>query len=194
MAETTSIPRKEQIKKVAQNLFREKGYPATSMRDLAKNVGIEPASLYSHITSKEEILKEISFRIAQEFFNSIDEVRILNLPPDQKLKRAIIGHMKVVRDHADASAVFLHEWRFLSEPFLTQFKTQRRTYEYHFKTILEEGIRQGIFVDFNIKIILPSLLSALNWTYEWNKPSSSIDPEEIGNQVFNMVMNGIRKS
>lgn len=193
MTESTTFNRKEQIKKVAQNLFREKGYPATSMRDLAKNVGIEPASLYSHIKSKEDILKEISFRIAQEFFNSIDEVRILNIPADEKLKLAIVGHIKVVRNHADASAVFLHEWRFLSEPFLTQFKTQRRTYEYHFKSILEEGIQRGVFKNINIKIILPSLLSALNWTYEWNRPASSIGPEEIGEEIYEMILNGINK-
>ena len=58
--------KKEFILLKASAMFREKGFPATSMRDLAESVGIEAASLYNHIQSKSEILQEIVFRMANE--------------------------------------------------------------------------------------------------------------------------------
>ena len=77
MASTKSkknSPRKEVIIEKAAQLFRKNGFNATSMRDLAENVGVEAASLYNHINSKAELLQEICFRIANKFTEHMDEV------------------------------------------------------------------------------------------------------------------------
>ena len=70
----TQISRKDQIIQTASKLFRLKSYEAASMRDIASELGIEAASLYSHIKSKDEILEIICFRKAEEFLNAIAEV------------------------------------------------------------------------------------------------------------------------
>ena len=67
-------PRKEVILEKAAHLFRKNGFNATSMRDLAENVGVEAASLYNHINSKAELLQEICFKIANKFTEHMDEV------------------------------------------------------------------------------------------------------------------------
>ena len=58
--------KKELILQKAASMFRQKGFAATSMRDLAETVGIEAASLYNHIQSKSEILQEIIFHTAND--------------------------------------------------------------------------------------------------------------------------------
>ena len=194
MHKVVSINRKEQIKSVAQNLFREKGFAGTSMRDLAKEVGVEAASLYSHIESKEDLLREICFRIAQDFFDAIANVSQLDLPADTKLEKAIVAHISVINRNLDASAVFFHEWRFLKEPYLTEFKHLRKMYEQHFREILLEGMVQQKFTNLNINIVLPALFSAMNWTYDWHKSADQFKPEEIGGEIFNMIFKGIRYS
>src|SRR5687767_8777318 len=140
MSET--ITRRHQIRQVAQNLFREKGYAATSMRDLARSVGIEAASLYSHINSKEDILNEICLDIATGFMDAMNSIKNQDLPPSEKLEKAIVAHLGVIREHSDASAVFLHEWQFMSEPELSRFKSMRRSYEKYFREILEAGMKE----------------------------------------------------
>lgn len=113
--------RKQQIEQKATILFQERGYAATSMRDLAQVLGIEAASLYSHIKSKEEILQKICFRMAKEFFKAWQEVELETTSFSSKMEKAMIAHVKVITKDTDASAVFFNEWRHLSEPYLGGF-------------------------------------------------------------------------
>jgi len=188
---TKKSNRKEQIKKVAQNMFRERGYSATSMRDLANAVGIEAASLYNHIKSKEDILQQICFEIADEFFNAINAVKELDVSAEDKLKQAILEHVKVITNHLDASAVFLHEWRFLSEPSLSEFKKLRDNYEQEFQKIILQGKVEGRFKAVDEKFYCLTLFSALNWIYDWYKPNGKLSPEEIAEQLSHLLLDGI---
>lgn len=194
MQSTFTKDRKAQIKEVAQNLFRERGYAATSMRDLARQVGIEPASLYSHITSKESILREICFRMADEFFEIMDRIRVLPLSPPERLHKAIVTHIGVIRNNFDAATVFFHEWRFLEEPNLSRFKTMRKTYEYQFREILEEGMQTGDFREVDVKVVLPTLFSAMNWAHEYVKPSSKMEPDDLGDHIYQLFFDGLKKA
>ena len=163
MQETSVIDRKSQIKEVAQALFRERGYAATSMRDLAKAVGIEPASLYSHITGKESLLREICFRMADEFFEAIRAIDRHRLELPEQLRQAVIAHLTVIWNNLDAASVFFHEWRYLDEPNLSRFRNMRREYEQLFRTMITEAMEQDILSDLYEKfeeynIILPEII------------------------------------
>jgi AcrR family transcriptional regulator len=185
-----TVARKDQIRLKAQTLFRERGYSATSMRDLADGVGMEAASLYNHIGSKEEILREICFAMAESFFAAIEPVMQSALAPKEKLRAAMAAHFSVITANADASAVFLHEWRHMGEPYINDFKLMRRRYERMFRTIFEEGIARGIFRSIDPVIATHTLLSATNWTYESYKTYRKPTADEM-QEIATILIEGI---
>jgi TetR/AcrR family transcriptional regulator, cholesterol catabolism regulator len=195
MAEGISnLSRKEQVIRKAAELFKEKGYAAASMRDLAQLLGIEAASLYSHIKSKEEILRSLCFDMATEFRKSLEEVEKENVPASEKLKKGIIAHIQVMAKDLTASAVFMNEHRHLSQPFLRDFLLLRINYINRFKSIIEEGVRTGEFKDsIDKKLAVMTLFSSLNWMPMWYDPGSAIDPQQLGYQLADMLVNGLKK-
>ena len=193
MPRQKGIQRRNQITSIATNKFREKGYRAVSMRELADHVGIEAASFYNHFDSKESILKEICFRMAFEFFKGIEWATKETSSPDEMLARAIRSHIKVITANTDASAVFFHDWRYLSEPYLSEFREMRLKYEEIFRNILREGMLRKMFGKQDETFIVLTIFSTLNWVYEWYDPDGKFAPEEIADNLSSVILNGIRK-
>jgi len=190
-----NLTRKEQVIRSAAALFREKGYAASSMRDLAQKLGIEAASLYSHIKSKEEILQSLCFDMAAEFRKSLAEVESKDVSATEKLRLGIVGHIQVMAKDLVASAVFMNEHRHLSQPYLRDFLLLRINYINRFKAIIEEGARTGEFKDeIDKKLAVMTLFSSLNWMPMWYDPSSKIVPTDLGQQLADMLVNGLKKS
>lgn len=192
--EVSNLSRKEQVIRKAAELFREKGYAASSMRDLAQKLGIEAASLYSHIKSKEEILQNLCFDMAGEFIKSLKTVEGSTASASEKLTQGIIGHIQVMAKDLIASAVFMNEHRHLSQPYLREFLLLRINYINRFKAIIEEGVKQGEFkASIDRKLAVMTLFSSLNWMPMWYDPNSAIDPNELGKQLADMLVNGLKK-
>lgn len=194
MDSVINLSRKEQVIRKAAELFREKGYAASSMRDLAQKLGIEAASLYSHIKSKEEILHHLCFDMAAEFRKSLDAVEKQKGPASEKLKNGIIGHIQVMAKDLTASAVFMNEHRHLSEPHLRDFLLLRINYINRFKAIIEEGVKSGEFKEhIDRKLAVMTLFSSLNWMPMWYDPNSTIVPTSLGQQLADMLVTGLKK-
>lgn len=194
MDSVVNLSRKEQVIRSAAELFKEKGYAASSMRDLAQKLGIEAASLYSHIKSKEEILQTLCFDMATEFRASLDQVEHKKVSAKEKLTLGIIGHVNVMAKDLTASAVFMNEHRHLSQPYLRDFLLLRINYINRFKEIIEEGIQKGEFKE-NIdkKLAVMTLFSSLNWMPMWYDPHGNIMPNDIGQQLADMLVNGLKR-
>ena len=169
MSELSSISRKEQIVEEAANLFRLKGYASATMRDLAAELGIEAASIYHHYKSKEELLEKICFDMADKFITNAKEVNDIYFNAEEKLRLSIKLHVELITENQNQSAVFLSEWRSLSEPKLSLFKQLRQQYENQFMIILKDGEKEDIFDHTDIKFAVLSILSTINFVNEWYK-------------------------
>lgn len=193
MSESLSISRKEQILQTSAKMFKDKGYASSSMRDIATELGIEAASLYHHIKSKEEILETICFTMADKLNTAIAEVNDIYFNAEEKLRMAIQNHVRIISENTDQSAVFLHEWRSLSEPKLAEFKALRDAYEHGFRVIISDGINEDIFDNVDQKFATLTILSTVNWINEWYNPKGKMNAEEIAKKLSDFIMGGLRK-
>lgn len=191
--EDAVINRKEQILQAAAKLFMQNGYATTTVRDIATELGIEAASLYHHVKSKEEILETICFAIANKLITAIGEVNDIYFNAEEKLRIAIKNHVQIITENIHQSAVFLHEWRSLSEPKLSEFKALRDAYENGINTILTEGINEDVFDDVDKKFASLTILSTVNWINEWYNAQGKMNAEEIANKLSDFIMGGLRK-
>jgi AcrR family transcriptional regulator len=193
MAETLIINRKEQITETAAKLFRKKGYIATTMRDLAAELGIEAASIYHHVKSKEELLETNCFDMANKFILNAKEVNDIYFNAEEKLRLAIKLHIETITLNQNKSAVFLQEWRNLSEPNLSKFKMLRDQYENQFTIIIIDGENEDIFDFVDKKFAVLSILSTINFVNEWYNPEGKMNAAEIAEKLSNFILGGLRK-
>ncbi|MEM7657108.1 MAG: TetR/AcrR family transcriptional regulator [Bacteroidota bacterium] len=190
---TDLSPRKEEILRFAQELFSQQGYAATSMRDLAKVLDIKPASLYSHYTSKEDMLWEIALRGAEAFQAGLADLDLKQGEPKQLMQEMIASHVAVIIAHKDASAVFFKEWQRLSEPRRSAFAQLIHTYEQAFVRVIERGVAQGVFEPMPTKFTSSMLLAAINWIQHWYQAGGSMQPSEIAQQCQRFLLAGLLK-
>lgn len=186
--------RKQQVIQTAERLFSDRGYLATSVRDLAQALGIEAASLYSHVKSKEDLLWTIADRSSQQFFETVEPIAKRDLHTHEKLSQMIVAHVEVIAANLDASAVFLREWRHLSEPRLSEYATTRSRYEQMFRSVVHKGIEENLFMHYDDGFSTRTILSAINWTHTWYRPDGEMTATQIGENLASFLLNGLVRS
>src|SRR5437762_11751127 len=110
--DASAAPREDQVRAAALRLFKEKGYHATSMRDIASEVGINKGSLYSYIRSKEDLLIPVFERAMGVLLAQIEAIAAdASLRPTHRLKRAIHAHLTPAADNRDVLTGYCSQWR-----------------------------------------------------------------------------------
>lgn len=189
----TAKPRREQILDSASRLFSERGYHATSMRDLAGDLGMQGGSLYAHISSKEELLIEIVNQASRQFDEALFTLRGEAMPADQKLREAMYRHIRVVADNMDSATVFFHEWKHLSPEAYTRVTGWRDTIDAFYRELITQGVQEGTLrADLDIKMTSYLVLSAVNWAYTWYRPGGTLAPRDVAEQFADMLLGGLR--
>ncbi|MCS3797909.1 TetR/AcrR family transcriptional regulator [Niastella sp. OAS944] len=186
--------RKDVIIAKAAKLFREKGFSATSMRDLAEHVGVEAASLYNHISSKAEILQEICFKTANNFMSQIEEVDATpNKSAIEKIQAVLRFHIRQMLDNYEEVYVSDREWKHLTDPYLSNMQTQRRAYRQRIASIIEEGIRKGEIKPIDAPTAVLIMLHAVSGIESWHRSKKKIAGEVLEDNMVQILVDGLRK-
>jgi AcrR family transcriptional regulator len=196
------VSRRRAIEDVASTLFRQRGYSATSVRDIARALDIQGPSLYAHVSSKEDVLWAIVDRAATRFetaalqalgtsgWPATGQARSL-LPatdPSAAIAALVRAHVRVITDDPGAAAVFVHEWRALGGERRAAILARRDSYEGTFRELIEAGMAGGEFELTDPVIASTIILSALNGIASWYDPAGRLAPDRIADHFVDLVL------
>jgi TetR/AcrR family transcriptional regulator, cholesterol catabolism regulator len=183
-----SASTRDRLSAHAARLFAERGYHGTSINDLAAALGIQKASIYSHIKGKEDLLAEIALAGAAAFHEALDAVPE-DRPPVERLRLALRAHLGVVDGQLDVATVWLQEWRYLTGAAREQFAAERRRYERRIRELFEAAVRAGeLRPDLDMRHATLAFLSVGNWAYTWMTHSTDVD--EVSAAFWALLLDG----
>jgi len=182
---------RDQILRTAADLFRERGYRATTVDDIAARLGMSKASLYTYFAAKEAMLAEISRETIEAFTRELGLVLESGLPADEKLRRVVRQHVRFVIANRSFLAVFFSEEASLPPRFARSLAAQKDRYDKGIETIVQEGIRQGIFREGPPRLVVYGILGMLNWIHKWYNPAGRWDAEQLSAVFLGLIEGGL---
>ncbi len=183
----------ERIFTEAVRIFREKGYHAASMQDIADAVGLQKGSLYHYISSKEELLYKIFGRSTGALTQELEATVASHDPPNQKLHRAIEAHLTALCEQLDIYTVYLAERRVLSGRTHSKVRGEGERHARLLEQIIKQGIASKDFRAVDSKMTAHAILGMCNWLYQWYSPTGRLTPHEIAVIFSDLVIGGLAR-
>lgn len=194
MVETT---RRQAIEDAASALFHTHGYSGTSVRDIARAVDIQGASLYAHVTSKQDVLWSIVERTASRFEAAAEAIEAAD-PGAATFGRGVYlvalvrAHIGVVTDDIERASVFVHEWRALQGHRRDEIARRRDAYELRFRTVIADGVRTGAFHAADPTVATAYVLTALNGLVGWYRPDGRLSARSIADAYADLTLRAVQ--
>jgi AcrR family transcriptional regulator len=187
--------RAEEVYAAALRLFREKGYHATSMQDIAQAVGLYKGSLYHYIGGKEDLLAQVFERGMGSLLEEVERIASdTSLRPSAQLRLIVAAHVSAVAENLDALTVYLHEFRALAADSMATVQAQRERYTRLVSDIVSRGVQLGELRTPDVDIATLGLIGMCNWICQWYRPGGRLGPAEIGNYFADLVLDGLTSS
>ena len=182
---------REDILDAAAQVFRLKGFHGASMADIAEAVNLQKASLYHHVSSKQEILLALLDRALDMLTERISSIATQSIPADEKLRRMIRSYLQALAEHPDLSSVLLFEHRSLDRKSHARHVPHRDRFEGLWREVINEGVKSKIFDCPDIGIAVRALMGVQNWTLTWYRPDGPMSIESIADEYADLLFNGL---
>ena len=184
------MTRKEILDASAQ-IFSQKGYHGTSMQDIAGAVNLQKASLYHHVSSKQEILFELLNRGLYLLTDKVEHSINIACPPDENLREAIAAYLTALTEHQHVTSVLLLEYRSLEPQYLKRHIIERDRFEQLWRNLIESGVQENIFSCDDPSMAARALLGVMNWTVTWFRSDGPMSAGDIADQITDLYLLGL---
>lgn len=183
---------RDDIIQAAAQIFRQKGYHAASMQDIADAVSLQKASLYHHVESKQDILLSIFDQVLDLLIEDLEQVVQSDLSPDRKLQQAMQVYVERLTKDTDLAAVLLFDYRSLDPSLRSRQNARRDTYEGLWRQIVREGIETGVFRQVDEAMTVFALLGLQNWMMTWYRVEGRLSASAIADHFSDLILVGLR--
>jgi AcrR family transcriptional regulator len=183
-----------EILNAAASLFRNQGYAATTLRQIADVAGIKAGSIYYHFASKDEILGDVLNAGIDVVMKAVRE-KIDALPPDatyrQKIAAGIEGHLYGLLHHGDFTSANIRVYGQIPTEAKNKHRVVRREYANYWDQLFADAMASGeLRADTSVAVVRLFVIGALNWTVEWYNPQRG-SFKAFAEQITGIVFNGI---
>lgn len=188
------VPRKRraEVLDAAARVFHEKGYDATTIQDIADEVGIFKGSVYYYISSKEDVLFEVLEEVHQGAIKAVTEAVENAGDPLQKIRAFIETLARFNAENQVRMGVFLHDFRSLAEPRRMEIVRERDRYDRILRKLITEGQAQKLISkDVDPKLAALAVMGMINTIYQWYRPSGGLKPQQIGSAYADFVIRAL---
>jgi TetR/AcrR family transcriptional regulator, cholesterol catabolism regulator len=189
--------KRDELVRVAARLFKEKGYKATTLNDIAQAAGLDRATVYYYVGNKEEFFRESVKGITDINIAEAERlVRAKTLDPREKVRLLVEQLMRSYEENYPQMYVYIQEEMHQLSDQDTAWARQMAEHTHRFEkammTLLSQGIARGTFrADLPVQLAANALFGMFNWTHRWYKPGGKHTAHEISEAFCSIFFDGV---
>ncbi len=183
--------RREEIVEIASRLFAERSYRGVGMRAIASAVGVQPASIYHHFSSKADILDAIIADVTERFIAAHLYLLDPKFVTASSMRQLVTEHVVYFWQHRIAEAVGLRELKELSVARAEHVRRSRRSYQDAWICAIQVGVSGGWLPAQNPRIAALALLSMINGVNAWYREAGPLSIAEVAEMHAEMAVTGV---
>lgn len=184
------VRKRIEILRSAAAAFRDRGFEAAGMRDIAFAVELTPGALYHYFENKSELLYFCQEYSVGRLLERARQVLRIKTSWQGKLRALITDQVLCMLDELNGSAAHI-EFHALPGPKLEKIIAKRDRYEAIVRQVIAGGVKAREFVPCDPKMVGLAILGAVNWAARWYRPDGPRKPEEIATLFSNYLVRGI---
>jgi TetR/AcrR family transcriptional regulator, cholesterol catabolism regulator len=188
--------RRERILTSAAALFARKGVAATTVREIADEVGILSGSLYHHFESKEAIVDEVVSSYLEDLRNRYKQVLAGDNDPRARLHDMVVASLEVVESHPHATEIYQNDVNYLSQfERFAYLKNAGKEVQASWLEVINAGIAQGVFrSDLDAKILYRLMRDAVWLSVRWFKPTRDYPISRLAEDCTSLFIDGLARN
>lgn len=183
--------RLQEVLDAAARIFAAKGYRGTSLADIGEALGMNKASLYHYVRSKEDLLYRLILRAGRRLRDVSQDPELERLPAAAALERLVREHCRVAFEHRAELGVLVHQRRYLELDSDGEVTYRERVYVDRLKAVIARGVEEGAFRRIDPSMGAQLVLDTVNGLLRWYRPEGKATRESVADEVWRFVRGGL---